>query len=121
MNKDQFKQSVIFGVVLISVMLSKAVLSDDLEISQSPLAVKDTAPPQVMLAMSRDHQLYNKAYTDYSDLDDDKMLEPTEITYNDGVDYYGYFDSNRCYTNAGKEFVPAGLAEGHQVQQPMER
>ena len=95
-------------------MLSKAVLSDDLEISQSPLAVKDSAPPQVMLAMSRDHQLYTKAYTDYSDLDDDGMLEPAELTYNNSVDYYGYFDSNRCYTNAGDVFEPADLATGHQ-------
>ena len=103
MNTDKFSNnSVIFWLVLISVVLSKAVLSADLDISQSPLAVKDTAAPHVMLAMSRDHQLYIKAYTDYSDLDGDGMLEPTEITYNNSVDYYGYFDSNKCYTYAGR-------------------
>ena len=117
MNKVNFKKSVIFWLILTSVMLSKAVLSADLEISQSPLTVKDTAAPIVMLAMSRDHQLYTKAYTDYSDLDGDGMLEQTEITYNNSVDYYGYFDSNKCYTHAGgssDSFVPSGPANVHQ-------
>ncbi len=107
MNKDKFKSSVIFWLILSSVMLSKAVLSENLDIAQSPLTVKDTAAPIVMLAMSRDHQLYTKAYTDYSDLDGDGMLEPTEITYNNGVDYYGYFDSKKCYDYDNGLFNPS--------------
>jgi type IV pilus assembly protein PilY1 len=48
-----------------------------------------------MLAMSKDQQLYKKAYNDYSDLDDDGALE---TTYKHTIDYYGYFDPYKCYT-----------------------
>ena len=35
-----------------------------------------------------------RAYTDYTDLDEDGTLD---ITYNDNFEYYGYFNSNFCY------------------------
>ncbi|NMQ20266.1 hypothetical protein E4P82_14305 [Candidatus Competibacter phosphatis] len=60
--------------------------------------------PRVMLVMSRDHQLYIKAYTDYSDLDEDGSLD---TTYNDQVNYSGYFDSNKCYTYTNSRFEPS--------------
>lgn len=50
--------------------------------------------PMVMINMSRDHQLFFKAYNEYSDLDGDGLVETQyKHTYN----YYGYFDSQRCY------------------------
>ena len=69
--------------------------------------------PLVMMNVSRDHQLSYKAYNDYSDLDGDK--DP-EITYEDTITYYGYFDSAKCYTydnSAGvNRFVPDSPATG---------
>lgn len=84
-------------------------------ISQVPLFVGsgETLPPLVMLALSNDHQLYFKAYNDYSDLDGDGDVE---TTYEDAIDYYGYFDSNRCYTYSAGVFSAgsaAGGANGH--------
>src|SRR5690554_1176614 len=59
-----------------------------------PPLVTDTAPPNVMLVMSNDHELYKKAYSDYSDLDGDGLLD---TSYQDDFSYVGYFDSNFCY------------------------
>lgn len=57
--------------------------------------VEDSATPQVQINASNDHQLYFKAYNDYSDLDDDDI---PETTYKHSINYYGYFDSQKCYT-----------------------
>ena len=107
------KQSVIVGLLLICVVLSKPVRADasPLLIAQVPLAVNTTAVPRVMLAMSRDHQLDIKAYTDYSDLNGDGIID---TTYNDNLDYYGYFDSKKCYAYTSGLFGPSGSAVGHQ-------
>lgn len=51
-------------------------------------------PPRVMINLSNDHQLYYKAFNDYSDLDGDSTIE---TTYKHSIDYYGYFDSGKCY------------------------
>jgi len=65
--------------------------------------------PLVMLAMSNDQQLYIKAYTDYTDLNADGVID---ITYVDSFGYYGYFDSNRCYSYGSGKFSPDGDAGG---------
>lgn len=59
-----------------------------------PPLLNNSASPLVMLAMSNDHELFKKAYTDYSDLDNDGLLD---TTYNDAFEYYGYFNPNKCY------------------------
>lgn len=62
--------------------------------SNLPLFLTQAATPPVMLNMSKDHQLYFKAFDDYSDLDKDGI---PETTYKHSIDYYGYFDSYKCY------------------------
>lgn len=71
-----------------------------------PPFVADGAPPLVMLAMGRDHKLYYEAYNDASDLNDDGVLD---IRYTPAIDYYGYFDSYKCYTynSANSRFDPS--------------
>ena len=81
------------------------------EISQDPLYLVVKTSPKVMLSMSNDHQLFIKAYTDYTDLDADGLID---TTYVDGIAYFGYFESNQCYfynTNS-KRYVSKGLAAG---------
>jgi Tfp pilus tip-associated adhesin PilY1 len=56
--------------------------------------VSEGVTPKVMIATSNDHQLYYAAYNDYTDLDDDGIAD---ITYTHSFDYYGYFDSYKCY------------------------
>lgn len=75
-----------------------------LSLSQGPLFLASTEP-RVMLVASRDHQLSIKAYTDYSDLDGDGVLD---TTYKDSFAYYGYFDSEKCYSYSNDRYEPAG-------------
>lgn len=56
--------------------------------------VEDGATPRVLINSSNDHQLYHKVYNDYSDLDGDGV---GDIGYKHSIDYYGYFDSYKCY------------------------
>ncbi len=71
-----------------------------------PPFITSGAPPLVMLVMGRDHKLYYEAYNDASDLNDDGVLD---IRYNPAIDYYGYFDSRKCYTynSAHSRFDPS--------------
>lgn len=81
-------------------------------VSQNPLFLTQSAAPRVLFAMSNDHQQFVKAYTDYTDLDGDGVLD---ITYLDTFDYYGYFDSAKCYEyddGSDKRFEPDGAASG---------
>lgn len=68
-------------------------------LSQTPLIAGIQVPPQIMLAISKDQQLYKKAYNDYSDLDRDLPGGDAaiETTYKHSVEYYGYFDPEKCY------------------------
>src|SRR5262245_12784347 len=66
-----------------------------LNLASQPIYLGAAIPPVVMLNIGRDHQLHYKAYTDYSDLDEDGVME---TTYKHSIIYYGYFDSFKCYT-----------------------
>jgi len=90
----------IFVAIGISVM---PLIAGALSLEQTPLFIASTEP-RVMLVASRDHQLSMKAYTDYSDLDGDGALD---TTYKDSFAYYGYFDSEKCYTYSSGVFSPS--------------
>jgi type IV pilus assembly protein PilY1 len=79
---------------------------------QTPLFLVTQVKPITMLNMSRDHQLYFKLYDDYSDIIDKRELVNGIANPNYGksgvdgdadtgyahiFDYYGYFDSYKCY------------------------
>lgn len=62
-----------------------------------------------MLAMSVDHELFKKAYSDYSNLDGGPLtIEDT--SYRNDFAYYGYFDSEWCYKHSGEYFEPVAKA-----------
>jgi type IV pilus assembly protein PilY1 len=79
-----------------------------------PVFLSAQATPLLMLNMSKDHQLYFRLYDDYADITDSRKLLPNgtanpnyggtvldksaDTTYVHGYDYFGYFDSYRCYT-----------------------
>lgn len=77
-------------------------------ISQVPLFVTQSVNPLIMLSMSNDHQLYFEAYPDYADLTGDGAAERK---YNHDIDYYGYFDSYKCYDYVGGVFEPHSTTE----------
>lgn len=76
--------------------------------AQVPLFLSETAEPMVMITMSVDHQLFYKAYDDWTDLDDDGAID---TTYNNTVEYFGYYDSRKCYSYDATDgrFEPAAI------------
>lgn len=99
------------GMALFALALSPKTdaLAGSLNLSQSPLFLTSGQAPLVMLTMARDHKLYYEAYNDYSDLDGDGSLD---VGYKpDKIDYYGYFDSHKCYNydTTNGLFVPASV------------
>lgn len=78
-----------------------------LNLAQSPLYLTVSQPPLILLTMAKDHKLYYEAYNDYSDLDGDGTLD---VGYKPGsIDYYGYFDSYKCYEYSGGIFSPVAV------------
>lgn len=77
-------------------------------ISETPLFLVQAVKPLILLDMSKDQQLYFPAYNDYTDLDGDGKPDQT---YNNNFDYYGYFDSYKCYTynTSSGEFDPVSI------------
>jgi len=75
-------------------------------VSQVPLFLTTSVPPIIMLTMGRDHKLYYEAYNDASDLDGDGALD---IRYTPSIDYFGYFDSYKCYDYSSSKFTPASI------------
>lgn len=97
--------ALIFGISLTIPAQAVSYSSEATNISSVPLYIGANIPPLVMLDISKDQQLYKKAYNDYSDLDGDGQLE---TTYKHSIDYYGYFDSYKCYdySTANSRFEP---------------
>ncbi|MGD2075619.1 MAG: PilC/PilY family type IV pilus protein, partial [Gammaproteobacteria bacterium] len=103
-------KSIGLGLIL-SVAFSPALVRSELAVetmadfTSMPLVSADSAVPLVMIAASNDHQSFFKAYNDYTDLDRDGDVE---TTYEHSFDYYGYFDSHKCYAHNGSFFQPVG-------------
>ncbi|WP_409422071.1 PilC/PilY family type IV pilus protein [Pseudaeromonas sp. ZJS20] len=89
------------------------VLADDLDLPTSPIFVEGQVAPLVMLVMGRDHTLYYEAYNDATDLDGNGAIDEDETRYAPTVrDYYGYFDSYKCYSyDSSGVFVPTGTTD----------
>lgn len=105
--------AVVVAVAALVIPLRAAI--GDYDIAQEPLYSKQSQPPLMMMVMSRDEQLFNKAYSDYSDIGGGPNGEPDGIldtTYLDTFEYGGYFDSRLCYTYSGGVFKAAAVAGG---------
>lgn len=74
-----------------------------LVLSQTPPGVSKGGTPLVMLNMERDHKLYYEAYNDASDLNRDFVLD---THYKPSINYFGYFDSHKCYSYGSGKFTP---------------
>lgn len=76
-----------------------------LNLNDLPMYMSESVSPITMIVLGRDHKLYYEAYNDASDLDSDGNLD---TKYDPNIEYYGYFDSYKCYTynSSGKYFEP---------------
>lgn len=111
MTQSTFRRPVsrLQGVLLAaSLLLAIASASAaQMNLATRPLYAGGNVPPIVMIDLSKDHSLHQKAYNDYTDLDNDGILD---ATYTNAIKYAGYFDSGKCYTydsNTIKGFVPS--------------
>ena len=98
LSRTSVRRAVCATVALSMLLQPLAGAAAQLNLVKSPLFVTPPIPPLVMLDISKDQQLHKKAYNDYSDLDNDGKLE---TTYKHSIDYYGYFDSYKCYDYVG--------------------
>lgn len=87
--------------------LTGALQAAPLDISDAPIFVNSAVPPLNLLVMGKDHKLYYEAYSDNSDLDGDSVID---VGYKPQIDYFGYFNSNVCYTHANGKFSPSSSA-----------
>lgn len=100
------------ALLAVSSMLAIATASaagPQLTLAQRPLFAGGNVPPLVMIDLTKDHTLHQKAYNDYTDLDGDGILD---TTYTNAIDYAGYFDSYKCYDydkTTIKGFVPKSI------------
>jgi len=91
-----FSSFIRLGAVLAGVVLIGAqALAGTIAIPSGPLFTGAAVQPLVMLDITKDQNLNKKAYDDYSDLNNDGWAE---TTYDHTIDYYGYFDSYKCYS-----------------------
>lgn len=103
-----------------SLVYTAATAPGPLNIADAPLFTRVALPPLNMLVMGRDHKLYYEAYNDASDLNGDGVLDvgykPNMVDAKTKLptSYYGYFNSNVCYTEDGSKFVPTSLATNKQ-------
>ena len=65
--------------------------------------------PKVMLVVGKDHQLFQKAYTDYSDTTGDGIID---VGYDDTFEYAGYFDPEGCYNYTSSEYRIVAVGDG---------
>lgn len=103
-------RKVLIGITawLISLTILQAAYADP---AQSPLFLSAPVKPIMMLNMSKEHQLYFKLYDDYSDITNaagSALDGVADTTYNNNYNYYGYFDSDKCYvySSTDKRFNP---------------
>ncbi len=77
--------------------------------SQIPLFLTASAQPAVLLNMGRDHKLYYEAYNDASDINGDGIID---VRYTpETINYFGLFDSFKCYTYSSGKFIPSNPTE----------
>ena len=105
----------------ICVALLPGLLASQLAIAAVPTVVTyapiEAVPPNVqtkparpltMLNMSKDHQLFYRAYNEFSDYNGDGSPDGT---YLHTVRYSGYFDTTKCYSYGSGKFAPSSAQD----------
>lgn len=83
------------------------------DISNVPLFLGGSGTPLSLLVMGRDHKLYYEAYNDASDLNQDGEInvgyKPNLTQDGKPLNYFGNFDSYKCYNYTNGVFIPASF------------
>ena len=104
--KTETRRKMNRGVAAVALFcMATQTFAAQLTLTTVPLFIGANVPPKVMLTISKDQQLYKKAYNDYTDLDPEKK-DGIETTYKHSIAYYGYFDPAKCYKYVSDRFEP---------------
>ncbi len=103
MKKHLFFTIILWLIVLFSLGFYRQLFAAPLNLADTPLFLTESVPPLTMIVMGKDHKLYYEAYNDASDLNGDGVLD---VGYIPSIDYYGYFDSFKCYEYTNNRFEP---------------
>ncbi len=101
-----------FGRLLAGLMLASSLPQAHavVDISNLPLFLGGNGVPLALLVMGRDHKLYYEAYNDASDINQDGQIDigykPDLTQDNQPLNYFGYFDSYKCYSYNNGVFTP---------------
>ncbi|WP_265310864.1 pilus assembly protein [Verminephrobacter aporrectodeae] len=107
---DYMKSGLLLAALFSTVNLSAGPLDVSAPRNTIPPNIVSTANiPMLMLTASKDHLLFGPIYTDFEDLDDDGVVD---TTFKPTFEYYGYFDSIKCYSydNTTGQFNPSVMA-----------
>lgn len=79
--------------------------------SETPMHVlEETAPPLLMLGMSREHTMFQEAYNDYTDIDGDGKLD---IMFDPSIEYEGIYDFHLCYKYSTDTSKLSNISNNH--------
>ncbi len=98
----------ITSFLLVFSLFAGFVRAAPLNMSQTPLFLTDSVAPLTMLVVSRDQKLYFEEYNDTTDVDGDGAIE---LRFKPSINYFGYFDSYKCYAYDGTNqyFYPTSV------------
>lgn len=96
---------VLAAIFLATLIMVKTASSAQLNIPDTPLFISGSKTALVQLVIERDNKLFFEAYPSYEDINGDGVLDTTFKP--DEIDYYGYFDSNFCYTSPTGTYLEA--------------
>lgn len=88
------KHTISVAAICVTGLTMSTQSTAQMALSEEPLFLNQNVPPLTLLVLGRDHKLYYEAYNDASDLNNDGVLD---IRFTPDIDYYGYFDSYKCY------------------------
>jgi type IV pilus assembly protein PilY1 len=90
-----------------------SLFADDRTPCKAPPFLNEAVPPMLMLTVSKDHTNYFMAYSDTQKLM--AGCDTIQTTYTNNINYYGYFDSAKCYTydSTNKYFKPDSITSNH--------
>lgn len=99
------------GLSILAFSVQNAMAS--ITVDANPVTVTTGTTPLNLIVASKDHTLWTPAYNNIADLDGDSI---PDVGYQPSrFDYYGYFDSNKCYTYSGNQFTPAKIGRALSV------
>jgi type IV pilus assembly protein PilY1 len=90
---------------LLALVTSLPIGAAQLNLPDAPLFISGSKNALVQLVMQRDNKLFFEGYPSYVDINQDGVLD---IKYKpQEIDYYGYFDSEFCYSVVGGDHLEA--------------